>query len=102
MPAGLQVWDANGRLVADFTDRLMRFHSRGETTAPYNSSRFIVVPEMSADGSWYVASFGMTPFASGSGRLWAPDVVTAIGNGGFTIWNYVQFNTVLHYAVYRA
>lgn len=52
MPSGLQVWDENGNITLDVTDRVARFI--GQIDVPVNQSGSIYVPEF--------AQPGVTPF----------------------------------------
>lgn len=88
MPAGLQVFNANGSTRLEITDRLTRFYSSYSLT-PWNdlSSKFISVNGLVDDGTWIVV------FPS-------PDYVAIIETGGIRVWsntvwlNFSSFTTV--------
>jgi hypothetical protein len=73
MPAGLQVWSADGKLRLEVIDRLSRFYATYSLT-PWqdDTTRFIAVDGMTDDGYWVVT-------------LPCPDYSATIGNGGLTI-----------------
>lgn len=60
MPAGLQAWDANSRLVVDLTDRLAKTVLVGEVllNPSFNRSIDIYYPGLQDDQSWSVTHCG--------------------------------------------
>ncbi|WP_136638130.1 hypothetical protein [Stenotrophomonas maltophilia] len=97
MTQGLQVWDQNGALVLDVTDRLTRHVVSGSYVAPAGSwpiIAFISVPGMVNDGTWLAVA------SSGPG---AGNPVTII-NGGFNVLCNDAFGGVRntnYYSVFR-
>lgn len=102
MSHGLRVWDANGNLTLDITDRLTRivsthsfsFFVPNETYVSEKSFN-ITVPNISANGAWFVSGTAMSPATDGAGQnlgiytyIIGSGVVTVrvwkIDSGGFT------------------
>lgn len=59
MSYGLKLWDSGGNAKLEITDRITRYY--GQYSAVFNSTgvespQYISVPEMSEDGTWFVAS----------------------------------------------
>lgn len=75
MPAGLQVWDAQGRIVVDLTDRLAKVVASGSAgmMSPSNSTfrKSIPIAGMANDGTWFVQAteFVVVEIFSGYFRL---------------------------------
>lgn len=92
MPAGLQVFNANGALRLEITDRLTRLV--GTFTLPaWNDTavRFVPVIGMSDDGFWVIT-------------LPCPDYYYQIVDGGINVWSTgVRFTgfTSIPITVYR-
>jgi len=59
MPQGLQVFNAQGAMVADITDRFTRLHSEGTVTPQWNGNVWLPitvnVPGMTQSDEWFVA-----------------------------------------------
>lgn len=97
MAQGLQVWDANGVLVLDVTERLTRHVVSGSYQPPAGSgvqTVFVAVPGMANDGTWIVVA------SSGPG---SGNPVTIV-NGGFNVICNDSFGTtpqVNYYTVLR-
>lgn len=80
MSAGLQIWDANGVLVLDLTDRLTR--KMGEIQIAAGSASSVQVPQPSTGQLW----FAFSPDQNQSFITWLPTITTA---GNQTIsWHY--------------
>ena len=100
MPQGLQVWDENGNVVMDLTDRLSKFVRSGSVVVPsgfYSEppySIFIPHAGMSSNGDWAVF---VTSTRRESGCI--------LGTDGFTLWAFSESsrlpNNVINYSVYR-
>lgn len=73
MAAGLQVWDANGVLVLDLTDRLTR--KMGELIITAGVAGSILVPQPSTGQLW----FAFSPDQNQSFITWLPKI-TKSGN----------------------
>lgn len=59
MSYGLRVWDASGNLRLDISDRITRFwgeYTISFTTTSAESPKYISVPDMTTDGTWFVLS----------------------------------------------
>ena len=56
MSYGLRVWDVNGNLTLDITNRLTRIWSTHSFSVAANSSQNIAIPGISTDGTWGVYS----------------------------------------------
>lgn len=54
MSYGLQVFDANGGVVVDVSDRLTRLHSEYAVTISPGQTVFVSVPGMATDGTWAI------------------------------------------------
>jgi len=61
MAYGLQVWNSAGRLVVDYSDRLVRFVSYGTVTANSSGYANVSVSGMANNDTWGVA-LGEIPF----------------------------------------
>lgn len=96
MPSGLQVFDENGNIVLDLTDRLFRYvgsgtitTSNGDVNAHFKSSASVSVPGMSMDGSWLVQAY-----ANGT------EINVCVNSGGFQI-NASRKSLAVTYDIYR-
>ena len=61
MAYGLQVWNSAGRLVVDYSDRLVQFVSYGTVTANSSGYANVSVSGMANNDTWGVA-LGEIPF----------------------------------------
>ena len=78
MTVGLQIFNGDGSLLVEFTDKLSRFHGTAtvnSTTSQPNGS--VSVPGIADDGTW--ALFVLPNNTEG-----APNIETRINNGSFT------------------
>lgn len=57
MSHGLRVWDEQGHVVLDVSDRLQRFHSKHTVTFSSGSWASFPVEGLKDDGSWVVLAF---------------------------------------------
>lgn len=63
MPYGLRIWDANGNLTLDTTDRIPRYHSTITVgIIPAFSTTSFYIPNFSIDGTWFYFLIGGLPF----------------------------------------
>ncbi|MCD9005241.1 hypothetical protein LDO31_03130 [Luteimonas sp. XNQY3] len=98
MPAGLEAWDAQGRIVVDLTDRLTQYLGEAVVTAGVNGS--VSVPQTGAGNSVWAAFISgsvidrsrVTPAFSVSGNTisWAWPANLA-GSGLIAVGGVVKF-----------
>lgn len=71
MPAGLEVYDAAGRLVSSVTDRLTKLIQTGSASLGVGQIIFVPVPGMSTNGEWFIAcSHGNIAVPAANGFNW--------------------------------
>ena len=106
VPQGLQVFDENGNVVVDTTERITKY--LGSFTVPTDADSGTVANSEIGDGDlWYVIEIdSLTPGGVGSDVMFSYPVITK--GDGVLYWNYPhsqtsfyrRYGVTIHYGVY--
>ena len=89
MAYGLQVRNNAGTIMIDVNSRLSRYVGSYVVSVSYPTPRFVSVPGMANDGTWFVVCVGSQPYIS-----------ITINSGSFYLLNYSWSVTGISYLVF--
>ncbi|NKG32504.1 hypothetical protein FVB43_20950 [Erwinia rhapontici] len=100
MPAGLQCWDANGKLIVDIGDYNLLLFSTTSVTFPQNGT-VITVPYSGVTAEGFFAAI-VAP-GDWANNYYVESLVTRTYNGGFRVINTAgdMSRVVLNINIYR-